>query len=143
VQPCGTYAAYQQHKLRGEPACDACMQANRDYKNTWQREYQQREEPRQRRLAKYRKWRTGLTPEAFCALLDSQGGMCAICHSPEPGGSGYWHIDHDHACCPGQRSCGRCLRGILCMNCNMMLGLVHDDMRRLQAALDYLAWSRP
>jgi hypothetical protein len=28
--------------------------------------------------------------------------------------------DHDHACCPGHRSCGRCLRGLLHPNCNAL-----------------------
>jgi hypothetical protein len=137
-QPCGTYGAYQQHKLRGEQACDACLQANRDYKNAHQRKYQQQPEPRARRLASYRKYRTGLTQEMFDRLLEYQGHACAICRSPEPGGKGSWHIDHDHACCPGARSCGKCVRGLLCGACNMALGLLHDDPARLQAALRYL-----
>ena len=31
LQPCGTPAAYQRHKRRGEPACDACQKAIADY----------------------------------------------------------------------------------------------------------------
>jgi recombination endonuclease VII len=137
-QPCGTYAAYQQHKLRGEDACEPCLQANRDYNNAKQREYQQQPEPRRRRLESYRKYRTGLTPEAFAELIESQDGRCAICGSPDPGGHGNWHADHDHACCPGVRSCGKCLRGALCAGCNMALGLFHDDLGRLRSAIAYL-----
>jgi hypothetical protein len=33
VQPCGTQAAYQRHLHHREPACDACLAAERRRKN--------------------------------------------------------------------------------------------------------------
>jgi hypothetical protein len=36
--------------------------------------------------------------------------------------SGKLHIDHDHGCCNGRRSCGRCVRGALCHKHNVDLG---------------------
>jgi hypothetical protein len=35
-------------------------------------------------------------------------------------------IDHDHACCPGTVSCGKCVRGTLCASCNLSLGWSRD-----------------
>lgn len=47
-------------------------------------------------------------------------------------------VDHDHACCAGKRSCGKCVRGLLCLSCNTTLGINNDDPARLRAAADYL-----
>ena len=138
-KPCGTYAGYQQHHLRHEPPCEPCIEAHREYKRQWQNTYQMGPEQRRRRLASFRKYRTGLTDDDFAELLDMQNGRCAICGASEPGGKGTWHIDHDHACCPGARSCGKCVRGLLCGSCNLALGLMCDDIGRLQAAIVYLA----
>jgi hypothetical protein len=85
-------------------------------------------------------WAYGLTPEAYDALLKSQGGCCAICGSPDPrnGGQLRWAVDHDHACCAGKKTCGRCVRALLCHPCNQGLGLFGDDPVRLRAAAAYL-----
>lgn len=88
------------------------------------------------RLPKY-----GITAEQFEAMFEAQGRRCKICRTDKPGAqtAGRWHIDHDHACCPGRKgSCGKCLRGILCGNCNLGLGNMKDDPVIVRAALDYL-----
>lgn len=83
----------------------------------------------------------GLDDEAFRALLELQNGCCAICLSPDPGPRD-WNVDHDHRCCPHLRgsavSCGECVRGLLCFSCNLAIGGMRDDARRLRAAADYL-----
>ena len=73
----------------------------------------------------------------YSALESRQGMQCAICHRTLP-----LVIDHDHACCPGKRSCGRCIRGLLCDLCNRGLGMFKDDPIRLRAAAEYLASER-
>lgn len=80
----------------------------------------------------------GLTREAFTALLDAQGGRCAVCRTDDPGGKGTWHVDHDHTCCPSQHTCGKCLRGLVCYSCNTAMGMLNDDPARLRACADYL-----
>ena len=77
-----------------------------------------------------------LTPESYGAILDSQGGVCAICKTPPS--SKRLSVDHDHSCCPGEVTCGKCVRGLLCDGCNWWLGLINDDLTRLTEAEQYL-----
>ena len=102
----------------------------------------------ERNRTRHRNWRLalyGLTQESFDAMLEAQGGKCANpgCDAIEPGGKGKnWHVDHDHACCPGNGSCGDCVRGLLCSACNQALGLLGDNVVRIQGAAEYLIrWS--
>jgi hypothetical protein len=80
--------------------------------------------------------RYGLTPEKLREMLEEQDFACAICsrsfHEFTP------HIDHDHKCCPSGTACGKCVRGLLCVDCNRGLGSFRDDPDLLHAAAVYL-----
>lgn len=81
----------------------------------------------------------GLTVERYLAILAAQGGGCGICHSADPKHpSGTFLVDHDHTCCPGTKSCGRCVRGLLCNPCNTGLGGFRDQPELLRAAIQYV-----
>lgn len=82
-----------------------------------------------------------LSVEEFDAMLAAQGGVCAACGTDDPGQRN-WAVDHNHSCCPGRKSCGNCLRGILCAKCNLTLGQVNDDPAVLQSMIDYLTADR-
>jgi hypothetical protein len=77
--------------------------------------------------------RYGVTPEQYAAAMAIG---CEICHRTDVA----LHIDHDHECCPARkfRTCGECVRGFLCGNCNRALGLVRDDPTILASAISYL-----
>ena len=47
-------------------------------------------------------------------------------------------IDHDHSCCPKSSSCGKCIRGVLCNNCNTSEGLLNSDIGRVEKLLAYM-----
>ena len=84
------------------------------------------------RLARY-----GLTQEQYDKMESDQGGVCAICLQVP---TRAFDIDHDHSCCPGDTSCGECVRGLLCFNCNSALGKLKDDVGSLKRAVAYLTW---
>lgn len=82
----------------------------------------------------------GLPPDQYWKMFHDQGGVCAVCGEP-PGGDGRFKrlsVDHDHACCPGAESCGKCVRGLLCRPCNFGLGGFRDRVELLHAAEAYL-----
>lgn len=81
----------------------------------------------------------GITPDQYDQMVVSQGGMCSICSTSDPGCGGRWAIDHDHNCCPAnKKSCGKCVRGLLCCNCNNGLGRFMDNVDNIANALAYL-----
>jgi len=91
-------------------------------------------------VAQRRRWRLRkykMSEESYNALLAEQGGVCAMCHKP-PTENGFLAVDHDHACCPGKKSCGKCIRGLLHFECNTLLGLARDSVERLEQAAQYL-----
>jgi hypothetical protein len=63
----------------------------------------------------------------YDALLESQGGVCAVCGKPS---KKTLCVDHCH-------STGT-IRGLLCRKCNLGLGCLADDQATLIAALAYL-----
>lgn len=69
--------------------------------------------------------RYGITAEEADAMLERQGGLCAICRAAPAA-----HVDHDHAT-------GK-VRALLCFNCNGGLGQFKDDSTLLRAAADYV-----
>lgn len=76
-----------------------------------------------------RQYKFGIAPGTWDAMLAAQGGGCAICGTTQWPGKGP-HGDHDHVT-------GR-FRGILCHDCNLLLGNAKDDPARLRAAIEYL-----
>jgi hypothetical protein len=74
----------------------------------------------------WRRWaqKYAISPERFQSISDAQDGRC-ICGllladiATRPRGV---NIDHDHKCCSGRITCGQCVRGILCTDCNHMVG---------------------
>jgi hypothetical protein len=92
----------------------------------------------------------GLTLEQYDELYQRQRGLCAICRremsraytaesdgkrGPKPNGA---HVDHDHGCCPGRTSCGRCVRGLLCHWCNSGVSMFRDKPELMRLAIEYL-----
>lgn len=102
--------------------CNACDLAYR----RWEREKFPGRKARQQKRIKY-----NLTDKELDELESIEA--CEAC-----GKHASLYVDHDHACCPGQRTCGKCIRGMICQGCNTALGHVKDDPIVLQNLINYL-----
>jgi len=67
-----------------------------------------------------------------------QGGLCAVGGEPLPENWRLIHVDHNHDCCSGQRSCEKCFRGLVCGKHNRGLGHFNDDWELLEKASKYI-----
>lgn len=77
-----------------------------------------------------------IEPGDYKAIYDAQGGKCYICRRAT-GAARSLAVDHDHKCCPGRKSCGKCIRAILCGSCNKgVLGHLRDDVDALRRAIE-------
>lgn len=72
-------------------------------------------------------------------MAEEQQGCCYLCNEPlDMEAYRAVHVDHDHSCCRGQKSCGTCIRGLACQKCNQGIGQFGDDPERMRRVADNL-----
>ena len=119
--------------------CDKCCTENRAKRarrreaarKAQQTKAERQTEPRRKRFIGSH----DITEEEYRSLLESQGGVCAICQNPPR--TGRLVVDHDHTC-HKPWGCRKCIRGLICITCNSGLGKLGDDIAGLERALTYL-----
>jgi len=70
-----------------------------------------------------------MTIEDYDTMLEKQNNVCAICYKMNKNGKRFI-IDHCH-------QTGR-VRGLICHNCNVGIGLLGEDRTILSSAINYL-----
>jgi len=88
---------------------------------------------RERARHQARKNKYGITREQYESMVTAQAGRCGSC-----GDEAALVVDHDHSCCGGDRTCGQCIRGLVCADCNKVFGFARDSVERLEKAAAYL-----
>ena len=78
--------------------------------------------------------RHNISEEYYLELFNKYDGKCHSCKE-----NSATNIDHDHSCCDTYRSCGKCIRGILCHGCNTALGLLKDSPDVIKNLLEYIS----
>lgn len=83
-----------------------------------------------------------LSPCGMTRLRIRTMDRCSVCNASESVAkrkdAQLLAVDHDHSCCPGNKSCGLCVRGLLCQRCNLFIGQAKDSPELLRLAASYL-----
>jgi hypothetical protein len=106
------------------------MKDRKEYYSKYMKEYRAKN-PKHREYKKFYmlKWKFGITKEMFYDLANKQSGRCKICGELLD----LWrstHLDHNH-------TTGK-IRGLLCRNCNSLLGYSKENIDILNKAIYYL-----
>lgn len=88
------------------------------------------EATKRRRRCKELQKRYGITFDRYDEILEKQDNRCAICACQACPSGRSFAVDHDHD--TGE------VRGLLCKDCNIGLGMFKDDKERLRSAALYL-----
>jgi hypothetical protein len=72
----------------------------------------------------------GITLEDYNRMFNKQGGCCAICGKHQSELRKKLHVDHNH-------KTGK-VRGLLCQNCNSVIGQSYENREILNNAILYL-----
>lgn len=140
-KPLSAYHKDRSKKDGLHPKCKDCHKA-------WSDEYRTRPGIAERNAQRNKAWREanpersirgvkcatlrkkyGITLDEYETLLAKQDGKCAICGTTESSW-GSMAVDHDHT--NGE------IRGLLCFDCNTVLGKMKDDPALLRRAAEYL-----
>lgn len=97
----------------------------------YRKKYQQSEKGKMSVLKSHLKLVYGITIEEWNKVFFEQNGCCAICGIHQSELNRQLDIDHNHRT-------GK-IRGLLCNNCNRMIGIAKENKNVLQNAIDYLS----
>lgn len=132
MHKCSKCGNHYEKLIKGSRQCQSCRtKRHREYckrvgydkKRYWKNPQAERE---RHTIRKYKVSQTD-----YDLMLKNQMGACAICERKQEKA-----LDIDHCHETGV------VRGLLCSNCNRMLGYAKDNRLTLKAAINYLTSSR-
>lgn len=109
-----------------------CKECSAAYYRDYYKKYPDRYKEKSKNQKHHK--RHGLSDDQYDFLINLHGGMCHLCLTKEAS-----RIDHDHSCCNKNRSCGKCVRGVLCNSCNTAIGLLKEDAQTINRIEEYIS----
>ena len=108
--------------------CNMCKSCNRIYMKAYRKTTRGKAQTKLSDRKKRLKFNYDLTIEQYKELLAQQNNKCAICYMEL---NNHPSTDHDHIT--------KIVRGILCRECNLGLGMFKDSRSTLASAITYLS----
>jgi len=109
---------------KGNKLCSACKTC------TAQRNKQWRDSNKEKLRDTAYKSKFGISLEEYEAKLEAQNYCCAICNTPQDSFSMRFAVDHNHTT--------GAVRGLLCGQCNVAVGMTKEDITILTNMISYL-----
>ena len=100
----------------------------REHGKEWYKEYNSTRKDKNKNATFIRKY--GITLDDYNRMFEEQEGKCVICGTHQAVLDKPLHVDHCHET--------NKVRGLLCHNCNWMIGLSFDNPDTLKKAANYL-----
>lgn len=119
---------YRTHRRQNIDAAARWKREHPERREKWRRSWYPRHYKRTGRDWIYRT-RYGISLEEYERLLKKQRGRCAICHR-KPSSKRRLCVDHCHRT--------KRVRGLLCIKCNVAMGLLGDSVDLVSLTLRYL-----
>lgn len=111
---------------------DAFLECTRKWRKENPEKYKQYSENRRpRRHELHLRNKFGITVDDYNKMMESQEHKCAICRRHATEFKRALHVDHIH-------NDTKQIRGLLCVNCNKMLGHCLDNIETLKMGIVYL-----
>lgn len=131
---CNTQKPYKEFSLDSNSKygygywCKLC--ASENSRKHHKRRIESDAEYRNSKKNSYIKTEYGITLQQYKEKLEQQNNSCSICGVKLSAHDKNTHLDHDH-------KTGK-LRDFLCGNCNRGIGSFHDEVWKLEKAIQYL-----
>lgn len=109
---------------------------NRKSREYWAKSPEVRSRTKEKRFANHLRVKYGIDLATYDQMFTAQDGVCAICRQLRISkGSERLHVDHCHDT--------KRVRGLLCHNCNIAIGMLDDSPERAETVKQYLIkWSK-
>lgn len=114
---------------------EKCLKSSRNWKNShkdYLKQYYKKTWLKRKNRAYWynllRKY--GMTEVEYNKILNNQNGVCCICKNKQKAPNRILVIDHNHNT--------NKIRGLLCNNCNVGIGLLNDSIIIMKRAIKYL-----
>jgi hypothetical protein len=128
-----TKASRQANKDLMKARRKAYYEANKDALNTASRIYHAKNKDRvnARQMEQFRLRKYGVSPSQFEEMIRACRGKCPCCHVP------FSEILNERPCIDHSHATGK-VRGVLCRQCNFLIGHAFDNPSILRACARYL-----
>lgn len=128
IKPLNDFHTHNGMKDKHLNTCKICHNTQKN--EIYHRIFKNDDNQKRKKKDQYLQRKFNITQEDFNNIFNQQNGCCDICKLHQTNFKKAFCVDHDH-------KTGK-IRGLLCDNCNLMIGNSHDTPEILSNGIEYL-----